>query len=465
MSEKIYVLTSKNLPLYGHSVAMCEGLQRHGYDTELAQRGTNPKDAGSFVVTWGWRDGKRLRDLGYNVLVMECGYIGDRINQWVSLGWNGLNGRAAWNAPADDGERFEENFGRYLKPWKQDRAGYAIIMGQVRGDAAISEIVIDRWYPEVARDLERLGYEVKFRPHPVAVQRKIDGIALRGQRIEGTLEEALSGASVCVTWNSNSGVDAALAGVPVIACDEGSMALDVASHAVSDPLVTPDREDWCNRLAWRQWSPEEMRSGYAWDHVGKVLPLILNPVPDLGARGRTALIIAGGSRVKEDINTALTMFTPDIVIAVNDIGAEYHGPVDHWVTNHPEKMVNWQAKRAENGFAPAGRIWTVTHKAEKYPYQHVVNPGGGSSATAVAVAREMGAERIVLAGVPLTSTPHFFDNVPWDHKEVAHYQRHWMRQKMTMIHCVRSVSGGFTEKHLGRPTREWIEGICHEDAA
>jgi hypothetical protein len=458
MNQKIYVISNRNGSLNEHAMAMAAGLERHGYDTAIVPKGSMPPEGSPFIVCWGWREGRRLREAGYNVLVMERGYVGDRY-QWTSLGWNGLNGRATWNAPADNGERFERNFGHLLKPWKEDRSGYALLIGQVRGDAALQGIVIDHWYLEAADAIKRAGYSLKFRPHPEALRRGIAGNALMSCRLNGTLEEALDGASCVVTYNSNTGVEAALAGVPVIAIDKGSMAWPVASHGIDQPLVTPDRTEWCRRMAWRQWTEDEIASGLAWEHVGEVLVSMAEAANDRGRKGRTALIMAGGSRVREDVVDALKLFTPDMMIAVNDFGAEWRGRLDHWVSNHPEKMAGWADKRASSGLAPAGRIWTVTHKVDGHPYQHVVNPGGGSSATAVAVAREMGAERIVLAGVPLTPTPHFFDDVPWSAREVAHYQRAWQRQKKHMIKDVRSLSGGFTEKLLGRPTREWIEGL------
>ena len=76
-----------------------------------------------------------------------------RDSHWTSLGWNGLNGRSTWNAPADNGERFSENHGHLLKPWRK-KDGYALIMGQVRGDAALSDVVIDHWYLKIAAEMQ-----------------------------------------------------------------------------------------------------------------------------------------------------------------------------------------------------------------------------------------------------------------------------------------------------------------------
>jgi hypothetical protein len=76
----------------------------------------------------------------------------------------------------------------------------------------------------------------------------------------GTLAEDLARAAVCVTWNSNAGVEAVLAGVPTVSMCKGSMAYDVTGHVIGDMLRLP-REDWAARLAWCQWLPEEIATG------------------------------------------------------------------------------------------------------------------------------------------------------------------------------------------------------------
>jgi len=86
-----------------------------------------------------------------------------------------------------------------------------------------------------------------------------------------TLEEALAGARTCVTINSNSGVDAILAGTPVINLNKGSMVWNIAQHDYDliDKPPHPNRERWKNNIAYTQWSPEEIENGEAWKHLKK----------------------------------------------------------------------------------------------------------------------------------------------------------------------------------------------------
>lgn len=247
-----------------HAAAMARGLQRHGIRTTYYT--SIPKEKFDFLVPWGWRNGQRCKEYGHTVLLMERGYIDDRF-KWTSLGWEGLNGKAVWHeTPAEN--RFEKLFPELMKPWRR-RDGYALVLGQVNGDAAVQHIDIDSWCSRTVRELLKLGHDVRYRPHPVSVQRNHRLPAVTCPILSGTLEEALAGAGFAVTFNSNSGVDAVMEGIPTIAMDPGSMAWPVTSHGLEDELVTPDRSAWCNDLAWRQWSIDEIQSGYAWEFVGQ----------------------------------------------------------------------------------------------------------------------------------------------------------------------------------------------------
>jgi len=73
-----------------------------------------------------------------------------------------------------------------------------------------------------------------------------------------------------VSWNSNTGVDAVMAGVPAVVMDPGGMAWPVASHDITE-TVRPNRDRWYDRLAMCQWSMDEMVSGECWEHVREIL--------------------------------------------------------------------------------------------------------------------------------------------------------------------------------------------------
>lgn len=254
----------------GESLAL--GMRRLGDQAILCGIRAVPPDTDA-VCAWGWRNSRPFSNAGRNVLVMERAYAGDRF-EWTSLGWNGLNGRAVWPA-RNDASRWNTHFPDAIKPWRLNRDGYALIVGQVPSDAACLHIGFERWARDTAAALRKHGRSVCFRPHPQAPRLQIGVSSAPGEvkyRDDAGLEQALSEAAFVVTFNSNVGVLAALNGTPTVACDIGSMAYSVASHSLSDPIYTPDRTDWARRLAWAQWLPSEMEDGTAWEVVRAAMP-------------------------------------------------------------------------------------------------------------------------------------------------------------------------------------------------
>lgn len=260
----------------GHQVdwgtAFAEGLRRHGWSVEV--RPDWPSSDGrlnhDLLVLWGVRRRdaiERQKAAGGEVCILERGYVGDRFH-WTSVSFGGgLNGRAEFRGERSDQSRFDEHFGHLMRPWR-DKEGYALLVGQVPGDMSLSPVggSLAEWYARTARELIVHGHDVRFRPHPLAGRHgPIKGV--EGARIiDGTLEEALAGASIAVTFNSNTGVESVLAGIPTVAMDIGSMAWPVTSHEFGE-TITPDRSQWAAEIAWKQWSMAELESGYCWEVV------------------------------------------------------------------------------------------------------------------------------------------------------------------------------------------------------
>ena len=116
------------------------------------------------------------------------------------------------------------------------------------------------------RELKAAGYEVIYRPHPRDKQHISYGVPF----MTASLEECFKVAKCIYTYSSTSGIDAMLAGKPVIAESPVSMVYDLAGHGVKDikKLKEPkDRQQWFNDLAYRQWTLEEIRKGEAWEFI------------------------------------------------------------------------------------------------------------------------------------------------------------------------------------------------------
>jgi len=240
-----------------------EGLGRHGIDAAIRNnRDYVPSD---LAVFWGHRLNSAIqgqKKCGGDYLVMERGYCGDRII-WTSLGFNGLNGRAEFHNAGSPPDRWLVH-AHLMQPWRAP-GDYVLVMGQVAGDASIHGVDIRGWYADAITAAEKVfDLPIYFRPHPLARQQPPElGVKL----LTGELSDALGRAQCAVTFNSNSGVDAILAGVPVIAVDKGAMVWPLARHHITAELVRPDRSQWAFDLAYCQWTPDEIKRGIAWDHL------------------------------------------------------------------------------------------------------------------------------------------------------------------------------------------------------
>jgi len=234
--------------------AVARGLLRHGIDATISD--SADASGTDFVATWGMSyalPADRPR------LVIEAGYLNgvsgdyvpDRL-RFLSVGWNGMHGRAdafPMNCPPDRWNRLPET----LKPWKSG-GEYVLVCGQHPGDTQAPLTAI---WDGICADVAQRFDTVVYRAHPL-----ID-------RSTGPLREWLAGAAVCVTWASSAAVEAVIEGVPTITLDAGSIAWPVTSHRLDDPLYTGTREQWASDLAYRQWTPAEIEAGEMWDIFAK----------------------------------------------------------------------------------------------------------------------------------------------------------------------------------------------------
>jgi hypothetical protein len=208
---------------------------------------------------------RQQRSKNLDVVVLETGYInrGDGENHHYAAGFNGLNGRADFRNSDMSAERWDK-LGVQLHPYS--RGETVILCGQVPWDASVDMHDHVKWLKQTASQLQKItDREIIFRPHPQAPLPALPGCELSMR----PMGEDLKNAHCVVTWNSNSAVEAAIAGKPVFAFDEGSMASGIANKSlldIDDPKY-PDRKQWANNLAYCQWNLDEISSGEAWRHL------------------------------------------------------------------------------------------------------------------------------------------------------------------------------------------------------
>jgi hypothetical protein len=172
---------------------------------------------------------------------------------------------------------------------------------------------------------------------------------------------------------------------------------------------------------------------------------------------KTAIVLGSAAGCWEEFDTARAMIPRQpIVIACNHAFRDAPFEVAHAVTMHPDLFKKWVPERRALGFPDAGSYWHARHRIpwEGVTSRPIESWGGSSGMLCVAVAFELGCDRIVLAGVPLLKTAqHFDDHRNWD--EARQYRWAWQSRRGQLLGRVKSMSG-WTRDLLGSPEEAWF---------
>lgn len=244
----------------GHPVlaALAVGFREQGHNVGVRELSKHAGEVETFdvVIVSGMKDGagvvRAYMAADIPAVVFDFGYL-NRVNSKAdfefghfqfSLG--GLNQPPAFACPSD---RFDA-LDMPVVEQGGNPDGYVLLCGQVPGDAAhgMDPQTLRTWL----REQEQKYDTVLYRPHPRG------GIALPGAKTDySELADALAGARLVVTYNSNVGHDALLAGIPVVCAGPAAY-----SALAGEQLPTlADRRAYFFRVAYGQWTLEEMRSG------------------------------------------------------------------------------------------------------------------------------------------------------------------------------------------------------------
>lgn len=153
---------------------------------------------------------------------------------------------------------------RLVSAW--DPRGPVIVAGI--GEKAGVQYGVDlvrQWERDQIRIARDRGYRVRYRP-------KKNGGPVPDVPLArpGTIDQALQGASMVVTWHSNVAVDAIRLGIPVL-CRDGAAAAICPSDWPDEivPLDLDLRTQFLANLAWFQWAPAE--SSACWAFIREAL--------------------------------------------------------------------------------------------------------------------------------------------------------------------------------------------------
>lgn len=182
----------------------------------------------------------------------------------------------------------------------------------------------------------------------------------------------------------------------------------------------------------------------------------LDRLPGIAGQFSGAVLIMGGARSLWSDLDLLGPWEADR-IGVNDIIGHWQGALRHAVTLHPEYLPGWLQYRRGHNYGSGGHVHTHSHKhapevENVWPFY---NGGGSSGLYACYAAIAMGYSSIVLAGMPMDDSGHYFDPPAARHGHLGRRPDHlvWEEARDRIFKGrVRSLSG-WTAQALGRPEK------------
>lgn len=163
-----------------------------------------------------------------------------------------------------------------------------------------------------------------------------------------------------------------------------------------------------------------------------------------------AVVVGSGRTVWEDLRARGA--EPAVIFAVNDmITLATDLEVRHGVSHHQDKLAHWLRLRATRGGRPSN---ITLHSSAAHDGVHRVWPeyrsGGSSSLLAVRIARALGHDHVVVAGVPLDARGYVWADPTHQAKDFGRYRQAWIDARAELRGHVFAPSG-FLRELLGWP--------------
>lgn len=238
------------------------GLRACGFHVLMRQLPADPPQPGDVLVIWNRYSDRELtadkwEKHGGTVLVAENGYCGRDAQgiQHYALARHGHNGSGEW---PDGGPERWQGLGIGMRPWRLDGTHVLVCPNRHFGMKGLA-MPVD-WEKRTVAELRRFTKRpVRVRPHP--------GNDKPARELAADLQNCWA----AVIWASSAGVHALLAGIPVFALSPWWICKTAAQPSLADieaPALEPDlRPAAFARLAWAQWTVEEIARGDAFRHL------------------------------------------------------------------------------------------------------------------------------------------------------------------------------------------------------
>ena len=220
-----------------------------------------------------WDD---FRSQGKPVVVLEVG--GLRRNVTWKMAINGINRDADFANHVFDDKRWPL-FKLELKPWQQT-GNVIVICGQHHNSEQWKGLPkLNSWVEQQIKIIRKYcDKPIVVRPHPRNPfnfdEKKYPHVRVNlPKRDHSTYDDTDFKKILRSTWavvnhSSNPAIEAVINGIPVFV-SESSLCHDVGNTNVADILhpALPARQNWANRMAYGEWTAEEIGQGLPWKRI------------------------------------------------------------------------------------------------------------------------------------------------------------------------------------------------------
>lgn len=228
-----------------------EGLKALGYRI-IHDRNTSPTNPDDVLLLWNRNKpheqiAQRYEQAGATVLISENGYIG----KTKALAKFHHAGAGDWYVGEED--RWSR-LNHEVRPWRKDGDHILVLPQRSIGEMGVA--MPRNWEITIMDRLRKMTKRpVRLRKHP-------------GKNPTKPLEEDLEGAWAAVTWASGAGIKAICYGIPVFHDLAKWIGAPAATCTFSlDQPYLGDRSAMLHRLAWSQWTWDEIKSGEAFRYL------------------------------------------------------------------------------------------------------------------------------------------------------------------------------------------------------
>lgn len=242
-----------------YSSALMKGFKLHGINAKVTDNKARLPGT-DVAVLLGPNAWKLIESNPKPYLMVNRKFLGfneNDIHDNVAIGWDGLNGRATFCVE----DYTEEKLFKYIKetdiqPWHMpdDIRKYFLLCEQSDTGRCIRWIDCALWYKHV-KEQNKQPMIIRHKSNPEYGHMKV---------FLDSFKKDMRVAKCGIVLNSTVSIDINLAGVPVIAMDEGCPTWAIDNHKLNEIKYTEDRFEFFKYLAHCQFHISEIESGKFW---------------------------------------------------------------------------------------------------------------------------------------------------------------------------------------------------------